>query len=163
MSKRNAKSGSLTLPVLGSRKRFVLGRLRGTYEKRVFIGGSYNPRYLWRLDEIAVVVKECKFVPIEARDFGIPRGAERHYCRELLTKCRLAIFEISVKNGWQMELDWSVALNKPALCLWQYTKTGKTPRISSMVKSTLWYKANNKGYKNLDELGDAVYEFLYSI
>lgn len=146
----------------GSRKRFVLGRLRGQYKKRVFIGGSYNRRYLWRLDEIGAAVEECKFVAIDSRDFRIPRGAVRHYCLELLTKSRLAIFEISVKNGWQQELSQSVIQNKTALLLWQYTKTGKAPYISSMVKSTIWYKTNTKGYRNSDELSDAVYEFLIS-
>jgi hypothetical protein len=129
----------------------------------VFIGGSYNRRHLWRLDEIAAAVKECKFVPIQAKDFGIPGGTERHYCRKLFTKCRLAIFEVSVRAGWQMELDWSLVLGKPTLCLFQYTKKGKVPHISSMTKSTLWFKTNGKGYHDVDELSDAVYEFLHSI
>lgn len=120
------------------------------------------PLYRWRLNEIRAAVTELHFKPIEPRDFGIPRGTDRHFSLELLSKCRLAIIEVSVRNGWHEELGRCVDENRPTLCLYQYTKKGKIPHISGMSTSTIWFKTNSKGYNNPEELNDAVWDFLCS-
>lgn len=129
----------------------------GTYEKRVFVGGAY--RYGSLLKVIAAAIEECNFTPILAFEFDIPRDTERHFCLQLLKKCKFAVFEASLDAGWMIELDWAHQYKKETLCLWDAMQ-GDEPRITSLTKSNETFRKNNKKYSSIRDLESHIYEFL---
>jgi len=134
--------------------------MRGTYEKRVFIAGSYKLPSL--IKDIETVVEQCDFIPIKAEDFGISKEQVRHYCMRLLKQCGIAIFEVSVESGQLMELERAHDYMPITLCLWSKGHEG-IPKISDMVTSSPLFQRNNKGYATTRQLQSEVEAFLKSI
>lgn len=131
----------------------------GTYETRVFIGGRYVFPWDFFLDIIAKVAIQCDHVPIIARDFGIPRGRERHYCEEIIKVCGKVILELSERGGSYSELEIANKYQPRILCLvWKGQKG--LPDISAMVTTFDLFRKNNREYSNLEQLESAVEGFL---
>lgn len=129
----------------------------GTFEKRVFIGGSY--RFISLLEEIYKAVMDCDFTPIFAREFGIPEGTTRHSAKRLVQQCKYAIFEVSIDGGYFFEMEDAEAYSCITLCLWEASH-GSTPMISEMARTHDVFTNNNKSYRDISELCTHVYNFL---
>jgi hypothetical protein len=116
--------------------------LPGTFESRVFIGGSYKaavaaglaPRQM--LEEIRRVVVKEGLHPIIADEFEVTDWHHdiHHDAIYLLHACRLAIFELSEFSGAMMEIERSSDFGTRSIVLHQ-DPSGKGWRLSWMLSS----------------------------
>ena len=140
--------------------RYVIGKPPGTFDKRVFIGGSFRTGS--RLEEIYKIVLDCDFVPISSLEFGIPWEETRHYSGRLVEKCKCAIFETSLEGGYYFEMEDAKTYCLITLCVWD-AYHGTQPRISDMALTHDVFRNNNKSYRNIEELRVLVRGFLQNI
>lgn len=137
--------------------RYVIDKPPGTFDKRVFIGGSF--RNASRLEEIYKTVLDCGFAPIFSLEFGIPWEATRHYTSRLVEQCKYAIFETSLDAGYFFEMEDAKIHSLITLCLWD-AYHGSKPKISVMALTHDVFRNNNKSYRNVEELRLCVCDFL---
>ena len=137
--------------------KYSIDRLPGIFDKRAFIGGSFDN--IPRLEEIYKVVMDCGFTPIFSLEFGIPKEEIRHYLGRLVAQCKYAIFETSEDAGYFFEMEDAKYHSLVTLCLIEAYHGGKT-RTSSMALAHDVYKNNHESYKNIPELRSYVYKFL---
>jgi hypothetical protein len=134
---------------------------KGPKEKRVFVGGNY--RNIAILNFINKVVSDIDFVPIMAIHF--PETSKQSYEKmihdasiEMLSECSFAIFEVTFSNGHLMEIERVKDFpNLKTILVYQTTKHGAKPIITSMLMSKAFKK---KGYRNFTELTAEINSFL---
>lgn len=138
--------------------RYSLDSLPGTFEDRVFLGGSYTHGML--IEEMVEAVKDCGMTPIVARWFGIEPEITRDSVEYLMLECKFAIIECSSGVGNLVEVEIAYQLGmKNTLCLWDASMSNKH-KITPMTTSNLLFKRNSRYYKGKKGLYDEVYKFL---
>ncbi|MGA3298110.1 MAG: hypothetical protein ABSD41_11765 [Candidatus Bathyarchaeia archaeon] len=124
----------------------------GSKEKRVFVGGN-NGNYVV-IGLIENILIELDYQPIIANQFiQAENVSDKEHCFALIRISAVALFEISVPNGWQVEVEHTSAHNIPLLCLYQGEKPSRF--VSSMLKGY-----PNSGWKMYDDLKEAIKSFL---
>lgn len=124
----------------------------GPKEQRVFVGGTYGNYAMIKMIETAVY--ELGFQPIIADQFKFREGiSDKENCFELLRNSAFAVFEISVPNGWQLEVEHASTKEIPLLCLYQGDKPSRL--VSSMLSG---YR--NSGWKTYEDLVATLRDFL---
>lgn len=87
------------------RTELKIPQLPGTYETRVFVGGSYD-LCMPELRNIVHYVKQSGFYPILAFDVeNVPKDKIHDFDMALIQLCKYAIFEVSTGNGHMMEIE----------------------------------------------------------
>jgi len=132
----------------------------GKKEKRVFIGGNYLNIAVLRLIESAV--QNFDFVPIMPINFPETSMESNEkwihdISMEVMKECSYAIFEVTFSNGHLMEIERAKDFKLNTILVYQTTKHGKKPMVTSMLLTTSFEK---KGYRNFDELRPIIYSFL---
>lgn len=117
-------------------------RLPGSFESRVFVGGSYkaaaaaglSPRQM--LDELRKVVSNAGLHPIIADEYEVKdRNRDIHHdAIYLLHACRLAVFELSEFSGALMEIERSADYGTYCIVL-HHDPGGTGWRLSWMLSS----------------------------
>ncbi|MGO9643657.1 MAG: hypothetical protein ACLPY5_02800 [Candidatus Bathyarchaeia archaeon] len=131
---------------------YTSSSLPGSREKRVFIGGTHGNYVVIGL--IENIVNELGYQPIIANQFIQDENViDKDHCFNLLRNSAFALFEVSVPNGWQVEVEHASGKGIPLLCLFQGAKPSR--HISSMIKGY-----QNVGWKTYDDLKDTIKEFL---
>jgi len=143
-----------------AKPKYLIDKLPGISETRVFIGGNYS--FGSRIEDIADAVKDCGYESIIAWEFGIGRGAEWHSSGHIIKQCKYAVFEVSSDAGHFFEMEDAAKYRLTCLCLWD-AHQGSSPRISAMAQSHPVFLNNNKPYQNTRELQYLVYDFLRSM
>jgi hypothetical protein len=114
-------------------KKQPIDPLSGTWEKRVFIGGSYDQLAILReIQEI--VIRTHTFQPILPYEFEVPQDKIHHHDLMLLHCCRLAIFEVSTGNGHLMEIERAKDYDVEVLLVYS-SRNGPTHSMSSMLQT----------------------------
>jgi len=130
-------------------KRTING-IEGTYETRVFIGGSFKPHLAILIEIRDFLRKDGRLVPVLASDYEMPRAETHKYSLILLHNCRHAIFEVSSGSGQLMELERSRDYETEVLVVYNTTDPSVDPsHVTSMVKSS---ETTCRGYRTLAEL-----------
>lgn len=91
------------MPAMDTDKRKP-GKFVSDWNKRVFIGGSYNQH----LSEINLIKKACLalgYDPVIAFEFETPIEKVHHHALMLLHECSKAIFEVTEHVGQLMEIE----------------------------------------------------------
>ena len=86
-------------------KRRSLSKLPSVYDKRVFIGGSYQQDRRKLLSLLATAVKKAHFVPVIADEYKMSDDLIHDRTLYLLHGCRYAIFEASDASGALIEIE----------------------------------------------------------
>jgi hypothetical protein len=124
----------------------------GPKDERVFIGGTHGNYVVIGLIENIVIELGCQ--PIIANQFTQEKDmTDKEHCFALIGKSAVALFEISVPDGWQVEVEHADANHIPILCLYQGEKPSR--HVSSMMKSY-----PNSGWKTYDDLKETIKKFL---
>ena len=114
-------------------KKQPIDPLPGTWDKRVFIGGSYDQLAILReIQEI--VIRTKTFQPILAYEFSVPQDKIHHHDLMLLHCCRLAIFEVSTGNGHLMEIERAKDYDVEVLLVYS-SRNGPSHSMSSMLQT----------------------------
>jgi hypothetical protein len=80
------------------------GKFESDWERRVFIGGSYQKHYL-EINQIKKVCKELGYDPVIAFEFETSDDKIHHHALMLLHECSKAIFEVTEHVGQLMEIE----------------------------------------------------------
>jgi hypothetical protein len=132
----------------------TINNIEGTYETRVFIGGSYKPHLAILIEIRDFLRQDGRLIPILASDYEMPREETHRHSLILLHNCRHAIFEVSSGSGQLMELERSRDYETEVLVVFNTVDPVADPsHVTSMVKS---YGATCKGYRMLAELRQIV-------
>jgi len=121
---------------MGDRRRKRLSELRGVYDKRVFIGGSYHQTRRSLLDELAGAVRKERFVPIIADEYRMAEELIHDQTLSLLHSCRYAVFEASDLSGALMEIERTRDYGTRTLILFRGSSSADW-RVSRMLSSFL--------------------------
>jgi len=133
-----------------------INNIEGTYETRVFIGGSYKPHLAILIEIRDFLRQDGTLVPILAFDYEMPREETHKHSLILLHNCRHAVFEVSSGSGQLMELERSRDYETEVLVVYNTMDPVADPsHVTSMVKS---YGTTCKGYRTLAELRRIVEE-----
>lgn len=138
---------------------FSLDNIPGIPEKRVFIGGDYGNIAV--LKEIRKLVSKLGFQPILLADFTIPTEEEFDTALLLLSKCKLAIFEVSYHSAANMELVKCKDYNVRVLLIYQFLlepPRHKSAMVNSFVKS--YENAQLWAYPDFREMKKIISEWL---
>jgi hypothetical protein len=87
-----------------SEKRRKPGKFESDWERRVFIGGSYQKHYS-EINQIKKICKELVYDPVIAFEFETPDDKIHHHALMLLHECSKAIFEVTEHIGQLMEIE----------------------------------------------------------
>lgn len=79
------------------------GRYSEPWQKRIFIGGSYD--MVATINEIRKIVVDLGFEPVIPLEFDIPAELAHHHSLMLLHDCKYAIFDVSKESGQMMEIE----------------------------------------------------------
>jgi len=145
-------------------------KLSGTFQQRVFVGGSYRNIVLLR--KMSDIVRDLGYEPQLVGDVLKDEIAQKKLdeedmhgiCMEITDECNYAIFEVSFSNGHMMEIEHCHSMKNEGksmevLLLWQilYPEPKIRPPISQML---LAKKFQKKEYDNLTNLAGVIKEFL---
>jgi hypothetical protein len=145
--------------------------LPGTFDSRVFVGGSYKvaaaaarmaPRQL--LDELRKVVVAAGLYPIIADEYEV-NDPDTNIHRDaifLLSSCRVAIFELSELSGALMEIERSSDFGTQCIIL-HFDPTGRGMQLSWMLSSFVQQhhaRMELYGYLRVDEASNAARNWL---
>lgn len=136
-----------------------LDKLDSPWERRVFIGGSYNQIAI--LEKIKETVAQAGYDPILAADFEMPEGLIHHHTLMLLHNCKLAIFDISRENGHLIEIERASDYGIGPLFIYSAMEPGMEPHVSTMLKTRLkQHGFEPKPYRTIEGLCELVREYL---
>jgi len=129
------------------------------WEKRVFIGGSYQT-HMAVLRYIEKVVESLGFKPVVAFDVQMPKDLTHHHTLLLLHTCKYAIFEISSPAGQYMEIERTIDYETKSLLLYSIMSSDGYPSksVSSMIQTMKQIK--KQGYLTFKEIDSIVKDFL---
>ncbi len=133
---------------------YKIERIPGSWDKRVFIGGSYKE--LTVINEIRNIVKEKKFIPIVALDCEMPENKIHDFTLLLLHNCKYGIFDVSQDSGHLMEVERTLDYRTEVLLVYQKEPE---PEMSKMV-SSMGSQYKLKEFTSLKGLNDLVCNFL---
>jgi hypothetical protein len=142
------------VPDVGAEKRKP-GKFESDWNKRVFIGGSYN-KHLLEINHIRKTCKYLGFDPVVAFEFETPDGKVHHHALMLLHECCKAVFEVTEHVGQLMEIerlrDYEV---KPLIVCQQ--KAHLSEMLEALLQSQNYVVQR---YNSPEELEHLVKEFL---
>jgi hypothetical protein len=134
-------------------------------EKRVFIGGSYKNIALLRC--ISRIVKKCTHEPFLICDMPAKfSDSESHDgSMEILENCNIAIFEVSVSNGYLMEIERCYGMTErckemAVLLIWQVTNANNQSNEPTCTKMLLGSPFERKHYEKINDLDEIIGDFL---
>lgn len=87
-----------------SEKKRKPGKFESDWERRVFLGGSYQKHYS-EIMQIKKVCKELGYDPVIAFEFETTHDKIHHHALMLLHECSKAIFEVTEHVGQLMEIE----------------------------------------------------------
>lgn len=134
-----------------------------TRDKRVFIGGNYQNIVLLR--HVKDIVEDINgfrgIMPIDLNEASLPENHIHDRCMEYLKGCSHAIFEISINDGYLMEIEQTINLNDMKILLLYQVPSAQTgeERYTAMLKK---FEDKIKIYSNLTELVIKISQFLSS-
>lgn len=131
------------------------GKFESDWNKRVFIGGSYN-KHLSEINQIRKACIALGYDPVIAFEFETQAGKVHHHALMLLHECSKAIFEVTEHVGQLMEIERVRDYEIKPLIVCQ-----NNAHLSEMLEALL--KSQNYGvqrYSDPDELKRLVQEFL---
>lgn len=119
---------------MNKRRRRNLSELKGAYERRVFVGGSYQDTKRSLLDDLAAAVRKERFVPVIADEYRIVDESLHDQTLSLLHACRYAVFEASDLSGALMEIERTRDYGTRTLILFRGV-SGAEWKVSRMLNS----------------------------
>lgn len=111
-----------------------LNKLLGTWQSRVFLGGSYKAGKRNLLNDFAEAVKNTGLVPIIADEYHVLENDIHDQTLLLLHSCQYAIFEASELSGALMEIERVRDYGTKTLILFQGTSIADW-EVSRMLTS----------------------------
>ncbi len=128
---------------------YDMDNIPGKPSNRVFVGGAYKNIAVLR--EISTIILGLGYVPILAANFLISKKDTRSDTLRLLHSCRTAVFEISFRNGHNIEIEKTKEFGINTILVYQIIDRKKSvdPEITSMLDI---YQYPIYGYRNFEEL-----------
>ena len=115
-------------------RRRDFSELKGAYERRVFIGGSYHDTKRSLLDDLATAVRKERFVTVIADEYRVVDETLHDQTLSLLHACRYAVFEASDLSGTLMEIERTRDYGTRTLILFRGV-SGADWKVSRMLNS----------------------------
>lgn len=141
------------------RKRLA-GTYTSTWDRRVFVGGSYKGQLL-EINEIAATIRSRSFDPVVEFEFEIAPEQIHHHALMLLHECRWAVFDVTTEAGQLMELERTRDYQIRPLVVQQ--GTSQHGSMSAMVETLLARLGQPASrYSRMDELRNLVDGYLDS-
>lgn len=134
------------------------GQFRDPWDKRVFVGGSYQANFAI-IREIERYVNDQGRLGVVAADYRIVKDVH-HHALMLLHECRLAIFDVSHEVGQLIEIQAALQYGVTILVVRQ-TGDSRNLRLTSMLKDLLdQHRVDVRPFQTIAELEALVADFL---